>query len=932
MAAARTATVSTASPQSLSTDASYLRQLLERQPACLVRVRLDGVLLACNDAALSLFGGDTLAAILDTNLTDRIVAAERADWKEFAARVWTKGAASFECHLGGPEGDPRTVLLQGIALTTHPDGLDSLLLNLRDQTQTRRLEQLIHSAEINRAGREEDVESDQAERQRLTDALAAEIADSQRKEAAYRARFAELERAVAERQLELMTGAREQRDRIAGLEAELAAASAQQSSLSRVEQHLAHGGLGDLASLDQYRRELVSVELRLQAATAESARLLALVTENEVQRAQLADRHRAAVAIFEQTLAEAEKERDEARRAPSELRAQLTRALADYEARREQTAAAHRAAVGKLEQSLAKAGEERDEARRALSESRSQLTQAQAEHEAQREELAAKHRAAVATLERALAAAVEERDEARQAPSELRLQLSQAQGEHEAQREQLAATHRAAVASLERALGAAVEERDQAREAPSELRLQLSQAHAEHEAQREQLAADHRAAVGSLEQLLTTAGEERDDARQALSELRPRLAQALAEHRGQREQMAAEHRAAVATLEQALAMAGEERDEARQTLSELRPRLAQALADHKVQREQMAAEHRAAVGAIEQTLATVHGERDEARQALSELRSQLAQAEAGHEVERGQMAAEHRAAVGALEQSLAAAGEERDQIRQAMSKARSQLSQALAEQTRLSAIVEEQERERDRVTAEHHQTVADLETSKSEALAECERVLTEIREALLARHDSVVEVERRLAETMDEAAREKAAGDQIVSLQTELGMVVSQLRLQTLPVEEDQPQEGVSGDRAADGARAERTPDVDILEEDGALKALVDQHAELLQWRETAIELEPLAAAGRLAATVARELQEILGRVDARAQLLLTRGTSEAGARSHIESLRADALRAASLARQFATPTIRQPEAATAAAPEDARPAAETPDDSSEDS
>jgi hypothetical protein len=61
-----------------SSDASYLRRLLERQPACLIRVRLDGVLLACNDAALSLFGVGALRAVLNTNLTDRIDQVEEA--------------------------------------------------------------------------------------------------------------------------------------------------------------------------------------------------------------------------------------------------------------------------------------------------------------------------------------------------------------------------------------------------------------------------------------------------------------------------------------------------------------------------------------------------------------------------------------------------------------------------------------------------------------------------------------------------------------------------------------------------------------------------------------------------------------------------------------------------------------------------------------
>ena len=145
-------TPSTPSP---SADAAYLRRLLERQPACLIRVRLDGVLLACSDAALSLFGVSSLGAILNTNLTDRLIAPERSKWQEFSARVWANGAASLACHLVAPNDDARPVLLQGIALNDHPDGIDSLLLNLRDQSHTHRLEHSIQSAEINRVDQEE---------------------------------------------------------------------------------------------------------------------------------------------------------------------------------------------------------------------------------------------------------------------------------------------------------------------------------------------------------------------------------------------------------------------------------------------------------------------------------------------------------------------------------------------------------------------------------------------------------------------------------------------------------------------------------------------------------------------------------------------------------------------------------------------------------
>ena len=146
-----------AAPKALtpSSDASYLRRLLERQPACLIRVRLDGVLLACNDAALSLlFGIGARRPVLNTNLTDRIVTAQRTKWQEFMTRCWANGAASVDCHLVIPDDNARSVLVQGGALTHHPDGFESLLLNRRDQSQ-HRPEHSIQSAEIGCVANEE---------------------------------------------------------------------------------------------------------------------------------------------------------------------------------------------------------------------------------------------------------------------------------------------------------------------------------------------------------------------------------------------------------------------------------------------------------------------------------------------------------------------------------------------------------------------------------------------------------------------------------------------------------------------------------------------------------------------------------------------------------------------------------------------------------
>src|SRR5207253_9639653 len=80
-------------------EAAHLRDLLERQPACLIRVAADGVLLAVNDAALNLLGAEDLKQVLGTKLTDRIAPEQHDAFHGFAARVWNKHSGSLECEL-----------------------------------------------------------------------------------------------------------------------------------------------------------------------------------------------------------------------------------------------------------------------------------------------------------------------------------------------------------------------------------------------------------------------------------------------------------------------------------------------------------------------------------------------------------------------------------------------------------------------------------------------------------------------------------------------------------------------------------------------------------------------------------------------------------------------------------------------------------------
>jgi len=130
------------------TEALHLRRLIEQQPACLLRVGVDGLLLAVNEAALRLFGAEALVPVLGTNLTKLIVPRQHEEWREFATRVREGAAASIECDLTDLSGTRRTILLQGVPLLDHADGVPSMILTARDISVPLRLEAALREREI----------------------------------------------------------------------------------------------------------------------------------------------------------------------------------------------------------------------------------------------------------------------------------------------------------------------------------------------------------------------------------------------------------------------------------------------------------------------------------------------------------------------------------------------------------------------------------------------------------------------------------------------------------------------------------------------------------------------------------------------------------------------------------------------------------------
>jgi chaperonin cofactor prefoldin len=207
-------------------EVGHLRSIVEKQPSCLMRVGADGTLLAISDAAISLLGAGELAQVINGNLMDHLPVEAVGVWSDFACRVLKSGSGSAECEMTDLAGVRRWVVLAGVALRDHPDGLESLLVTARDVTAARRLEASLQEQEGMRQSIEE-----------LRAKLAAALADRQQFElaaadrdqlqasldqaAAERQRIrAALDEAVAERQqianeLEQMVAERDELERIA---------------------------------------------------------------------------------------------------------------------------------------------------------------------------------------------------------------------------------------------------------------------------------------------------------------------------------------------------------------------------------------------------------------------------------------------------------------------------------------------------------------------------------------------------------------------------------------------------------------------------------------------------------------------------------------------------------------------------------------------
>jgi PAS domain S-box-containing protein len=319
-------------------EALHLRRLIEQQPACLLRVGVDGLLLAVNEAGLRLLGAESLPQVLGSNLKKIIMPRHHEEWQEFAARVRSGASGSIECDLTDLSGTSRTVLLQGVPLLDHADGVPSMILTARDLSAPRRLEAAIVEREVSRELDDLQKELKQGlsadgaiERMRrtLTDEhQAALLFKEQEAQQALHSVRSELEQARAEQQR--LTTLLD--DREIGHQRVVAAHAVEKAGLRQTlaEEHQ----LALLLTEREGRQLRDGLRMELERALGEQQRLRSLLDDSEIGHQRVVAALAAEQAKLHQTLADEHqlallvKER-EGRQLLDNLRTELEQALAD---------------------------------------------------------------------------------------------------------------------------------------------------------------------------------------------------------------------------------------------------------------------------------------------------------------------------------------------------------------------------------------------------------------------------------------------------------------------------------------------------------------------------------------------------------------------------------------------------------------------------
>lgn len=389
-----------------SVDAEHLRRIVEKQPACLMRVGIDGLILAANDAALGLFGAQQPADVLGGLLMKWIVPAHQGGWKEFLRTVSAGISQSVECDLTDVSGTQRSVVFHGVPLVDHADGIPSVILGARDASALRRLEIALQESEAIRQKLAAvptplAIENVSVELKDLQAKLDEAEADRDRLERAL-SRLPQLEQLLKQGKTHLqdlrtrLDEATNERNRLAAQLNEREASNEQLwSEQAELQQALA----------EKQQRELDDLHARLQDANATRDAAAARLHARETEHEQLAAEHQ------------------ELRTKYDELRIEHAQAQQSIETRQQELGVLRGRldeAVSEKDQLVTQLADRIGEHERALTAHERALTEQDDRHRREMDE----HRLALDTLRAEMEQATVERDR-------LRGQLSDLEGTHE---------------------------------------------------------------------------------------------------------------------------------------------------------------------------------------------------------------------------------------------------------------------------------------------------------------------------------------------------------------------------------------------------------------------------------------------------------------------------------------------------------------------
>lgn len=312
-------------------------------------------------------------------------------------------------------------------------------------------------------------------------------------------------------------------------------------------------------------------------------------------------------------------------------------------------------------------------------------------------------------------------------------------------------------------------------------------------------------------------------------------------------------------------------------------------------RLEMALEQRDAIAAVPD----LRGDLDQARADLEALRVERARAEASfaeQDANQQRLAAEHAAEVARLTQTLT----EHHQLTTLLT---SRSDAARVDQQKTATLLEQREAEHarglDAVQAQLAAALAEtleLKTSLERLGTESQQLVTEheverakLQQAVAAEHGRAQGLEQQVTQLADERTEVEAALNAALADTADLKALLQQHQNSVADLRNKLVNAAMERKRLTTLVE-QRDTDVS--------KALADQKLELKILTENMRNVEPLAAAGRLAIEVHGELQAFLAQIEERAARLIERCALEAVDRGEIEQLRIDTARAASLARQ----------------------------------